>query len=184
MWKTFFPILQWLPNYKLSYFKSDFFSGLTLTAYAIPVSLAYATLAGLPPQYGIYGYIIGGILYAIFGSSKQLAIGPTSAISILIGTAIATVAEGNIERIINIASITALMFAAMSIASYFLRLSSIINFISETVLVGFKAGAALTIGLTQLPKLFGLSGGGHNFMERAQILFFQLPNTNYVILVF
>ena len=184
MWKTFFPILQWLPNYKLSYFKSDFISGLTLTAYAIPVSLAYATLAGLPPQYGIYGYIIGGILYAIFGSSKQLAIGPTSAISILIGTAIATVAEGNIERIINIASITALIFAGMSIASYFLRLSSIINFISETVLVGFKAGAALTIGLTQLPKLFGLSGGGHNFIDRAQILFFQLPNTNYVILVF
>ena len=129
MWKTFFPILQWLPNYKLSYFKSDFISGLTLTAYAIPVSLAYATLAGLPPQYGIYGYIIGGILYAIFGSSKQLAIGPTSAISILIGTAIATVAEGNIERIINIASITALIFAGMSIASYFLRLSSLINFI-------------------------------------------------------
>src|SRR6202008_2246919 len=176
MWKKVFPILQWLPNCSGSFFKNDLVSGFTLTAYAIPVSLAYASLAGLPPQYGIYGYLTGGLLYAIFGSSKQLAVGPVSAISILIGTAIAGLAEGDAHRWADVASITALLFACMSIAAYFLRLSSMINFISETVLTGFKAGAALTIGLTQLPKLFGVPGGGHTFIERVKLLFFQLPD--------
>jgi sulfate permease, SulP family len=184
MWKKFFPVLQWLPGYSAKYFKADLVSGFTLTAYAIPVSLAYASLAGLPAQYGIYGYLIGGILYAIFGSSRQLAVGPTSAISILIGTAVGALAEGDAHRWIDIASVTALLFAGMSIAAYIFKLSSLINFISETVLVGFKAGAALTIGLTQIPKLFGVSGGGHDFVERAKILFFQLPDTNFVILIF
>jgi len=184
MWKKIFPILQWLPNYSFNFFKGDIVSGFTLTAYAIPVSLAYSSLAGLPPQYGIYGYLIGGLFYAIFGSSRQLAVGPTSAISILIGTVIAALSEGDAHRWVDIASITALLFAGMSIVSYLLRLSSIINFISETVLVGFKAGAALTIGLTQIPKLFGVAGGGSNFLERLKILFFQLPDTNLTILIF
>ncbi len=184
MWKKVFPILEWLPNYSKSFLKADLISGFTLTAYAIPVSLAYASLAGLPAQYGIYGYLIGGILYAIFGSSKQLAVGPTSAISILIGTAIAALSEGDAQRWVDVASVTALLFAGMSITAYFFKLSSLINFISETVLVGFKAGAALTIGLTQIPKLFGVPGGGHNFAERAKILLFQLPDTNIVILIF
>lgn len=184
MIKRVLPILQWLPNYSFNFFKADIVSGFTLTAYAIPVSLAYSSLAGLPPQYGIYGYLVGGILYAIFGSSKQLAVGPTSAISILVGTAIGALAQGDAHRWIDIASITALLFALMSITAYFFRLSSLINFISETVLVGFKAGAALTIGLTQVPKLFGVQGGGHNFVERAKILLFQLPDTNVTILLF
>ena len=184
MWKRIFPILNWLPQYNFNFFKADIFSGFTLTAYAIPVSLAYATLAGLPPQYGIYGYLIGGLFYAIFGSSSQLAVGPTSAISILIGTAIAALSKGDAHRWMDIASTTALLFAFMSITAYLLKLSSMINFISETILVGFKAGAALTIGLTQVPKIFGLSGGGHNFIERAKILITQLPDTNLVILLF
>jgi len=184
MLKKIFPILTWLPNYTTSLFKKDLIAGITLSAYAIPVSLAYASLAGLPPQYGIYGYLIGGLFYAIFGTSKQMAVGPTSAISILVGTAIASLAEGDAHRWIDIASITAFLFALMSIAAYFLRLSSMINFISETVLTGFKAGAALTIGLSQLPKLFGVSAGGHTFIERAKELCWQLPDTSLVVLVF
>lgn len=113
-----------------------------------------------------------------------MAIGPTSAISILVGTAIASLAEGDAHRWIDIASVTAFLFALMSFAAYFLKLSSMINFISETVSVGFKAGAALTIGLSQLPKLFGVSSVGHTFMERAKELFFQIPNTNWVVFGF
>ncbi|MBK6833389.1 MAG: SulP family inorganic anion transporter [Bacteroidetes bacterium] len=184
MLNKIFPILTWLPNYTTNLFKKDLVAGITLSAYAIPVSLAYASLAGLPPQYGIYGYLIGGLFYAIFGTSKQMAVGPTSAISILVGTAIASLAEGDAHRWIDIASVTAFLFALMSIAAYFLKLSSMINFISETVLVGFKAGAALTIGLSQLPKLFGVSSGGHTFLERAKELFFQIPNTNWVVFGF
>lgn len=179
-----FPSLLWFKGYNKITLKADFIAGITLAAYGIPVSLAYATLAGLPPEYGIYGYLIGGIFYAMLGTSKQLAVGPTSAISLLIGTTIADMAHGDVQRWADIASLTALIFAALAILAYLLRLSGIINFISETVLVGFKAGAALTIGLTQLPKLFGLKGGGDNFLERIITLIQQLPETNTTVLIF
>ena len=184
MWHKLFPPALWLKGYKTKVLKGDFIAGITLAAYGIPVSLAYATLAGLPPEYGIYGYLVGGFFYAILGTSKQLAIGPTSAISLLIGTTIADMAYGDVQRWADIASLTALVFSVLAILAYMLRLSGIINFISETVLVGFKAGAALTIGLTQLPKLFGVKGGGENFLERIISLFYQLPETNTAVLFF
>jgi len=146
--------LQWLSGYSLKTLGSDTIAGITLTAYAIPVSLAYATLAGLPPQYGIFGYLLGGFFYAMLGTGKQLAIGPISAISMLIGISLASMSGGDPQRWLDLASLTALVFAGMSILAYILHLDSIINFISETVLFGFKAGAALTIMLTQLPKMF------------------------------
>jgi SulP family sulfate permease len=184
MWQKLFPPALWLKGYNKKKLKGDFVAGITLAAYGIPVSLAYATLAGLPPEYGIYGYLIGGFFYAMLGTSKQLAIGPTSAISLLIGTTIADMANGDVQRWADIASLTALVFAALAILAYLLKLSGIINFISETVLVGFKAGAALTIGLTQLPKLFGVKGGGENFLESIIALFQQLPETNTTVLIF
>jgi SulP family sulfate permease len=178
------PSIKWLSGYSLSLFGKDAVSVLTLAAYAIPVSLAYATLAGLPPQYGIYGYLIGGIFYAILGTGRQLAVGPTSAISMLIGVTLADLSGGDIQRWIDLASLSALIFSAISILAYLIRLSSVINFISETVLVGFKAGAAITIGLSQLPKLFGVPGGGGSFISRLATLFHQLSDTNIYVLVF
>jgi SulP family sulfate permease len=183
MWKTVFPLLQWIKGYSLKYLGNDAVSGLTLAAYAIPVSLAYATLAGLPPQYGIYGYLIGGLFYAIFGTGMQLAVGPTSAISLMIGTTIATMAQGDVQRWADIASLTALVVAGISLLAYFLKLNSIINFISESILLGFKAGAAITIALTQLPKLFGVKAGGYSLFERVAILVRQLPETNLTVLI-
>src|SRR5664279_2324614 len=172
------PSVKWLHQYSLKIL------GLTLTAYAIPVSLAYATLAGLPPEYGIYGYLLGGAFYSMLGTGKQIAIGPTSAISMLIGVTLANFAKGDVQRWIDLASLSALMLAAMSILAYIIRLSSIINFISETVLLGFKAGAAITIGLTQLPKLFGVPGGGASVFNKFSMLFQQLPSTNLPVLLF
>ena len=84
---------------------------MTLAAYGIPVSLAYASLAGLPPQYGIYCYLVGGLFYALFGSSRQLAIGPTSAISMLVGVTVAGMAGGDPARWADIAALTALVMA-------------------------------------------------------------------------
>jgi SulP family sulfate permease len=184
MWKRLFPPLQWLKVYSTQNLQSDAIAGITLAAYAIPVSMAYASLAGLPVQYGIYGYLLGGIFYALLGTSRQLAIGPTSAISLLIGTTISTMANGDVQRWAEIASLTALIMAVFSLLAYLLHLSSIINFISESVLLGFKAGAAITIALTQLPKFFGVNGGGNGFFERLRILFGQLPETNLMVLIF
>ncbi len=183
-WRAAFPPAQWLATYRPQWLRHDAIAGVTLAAYGIPVSLAYASLAGLPPQYGIYCYLIGGLCYALFGSSRQLAIGPTSAISLLVGVTLADMAAGNPERWADIAALTALIVAAMCFLAWLLRLSSLVNFISETILLGFKAGAALTIAMTQLPKLFGVKGGGENFFERVVILVNQLPETNLAVLAF
>jgi sulfate permease, SulP family len=183
LWNIF-PPLTWIRGYSLKYLQKDAIAGVTLAAYAIPVSMAYASLAGLPVQYGIYGYLVGGLFYALFGTGMQLAIGPTSAISLIIGSTVATMANGDPGRYAEIASLTALLVAAMSVLAYILRLNTIVNFISESVLLGFKAGAALTIALTQLPKLFGLDGGGSTFFERTAALLGQLPQTNLPVFFF
>jgi len=183
-WRAAFPPAQWLAVYRPQWLAHDAIAGVTLAAYGIPVSLAYASLAGLPPQYGIYCYLVGGLLYALFGSSRQLAIGPTSAISMLVGVTIAGMAEGDPARWADIAALTALLMGGMCVLAWLLRLSSLVNFISETILLGFKAGAALTIAMTQLPKLFGVKGGGDGFFERIVILWGQLPDTNPAVLTF
>jgi high affinity sulfate transporter 1 len=183
-WRAAFPPAQWLASYQPQWLAHDAIAGVTLAAYGIPVSLAYASLAGLPPQYVIYGYLVGGLFYALFGSSRQLAIGPTSAISMLVGVTIAGMAQGDQGRWADIAALTALVMGGMCVFAWLLRLSSLVNFISETILLGFKAGAALTIALTQLPKLFGVKGGGEHFFERIVILGGQLPDTNLAVLVF
>jgi high affinity sulfate transporter 1 len=183
-WRAAFPPAQWLAAYRPRWLANDAIAGVTLAAYGIPVSLAYASLAGLPPQYGIYGYLAGGLFYALFGSSRQLAIGPTSAISMLVGVTVAGMAAGDPGRWADIAALTALVMAGMCLLAWLLRLSSLVNFISETILLGFKAGAALTIAMTQLPKLFGVKGGGEDFFERAVVLGGQLPDTHLAVLAF
>ncbi len=154
---------------------------MTLAAYAIPVSLAYATLAGLPPQVGIYGYLLGGLGYALLGSSRQLAIGPTSAISLMIAATVGSMAEGDPRHYVQIASLTALMVAALCLFAWVFRLSVLVKLISDSILVGFKIGAGLTIAMTQLPSLFGVAGGGHNFFERVLLLIGQLGHIQALV---
>ena len=176
------PCLDWLPRYQPSWLKNDVVAGATLATYAIPVSLAYASLAGVPPHYGIYCYLVGGICYATLGTSRQLAIGPTAAISMMVGTTVAPMAAGDQARWAAIAALTALLVAILSGLAWLLRLSGLISFISETILTGFKAGAALTIGMTQLPKLFGVPAGGDDFFSKAWHLISALGQTNGLVL--
>lgn len=130
----------------------DLVAGITLAAYAVPVALAYASLAGLDPVAGIYGYMLGGLGYALLGSSRQLAVGPTSAISMLVGVTIAPMAAGDPLRLAHVAALAALMVAALAVIAWALRLSSLTSFVSDTILLGFKAGAGISIATTQLPS--------------------------------
>jgi len=180
---NFFPPAQWLAEYRADWIRHDITAGVTLAAYAIPVSLAYAGLAGLPPQVGIYGYMLGGIGYALLGSSRQLAIGPTSAISLMIAATVGALAAGDASRYAQIASVTALAVAALCLTAWIFRLSMLVRLISDSILVGFKAGAGLTIAMTQLPSLFGVKGGGHNFFERVVLFVGQLGGTHIIVLV-
>ena len=172
------PVLQWAPQYQKQWLRLDFVAGLTLAAYAIPVSLAYASLAGLPGEAGLYCYLLGGVAYAAFGTSRQMAVGPTSAISILVGASLGSIASGDTGRQVQLAMATAVLVAVISVLAWLFRAGNIINFISETVLSGFKVGAGLVIISTQLPKLFGLSTGGSNFFSRIWHLAQHLGQTN------
>src|SRR4029453_16036473 len=180
---SWFPPARWLAEYQPVWLSSDLVAGMTLAAYAIPVSLAYAGLAGLPPPVGVYGYLLGGIGYALLGASRPLAVGPTSAISLMIAGSVGAMAQGDAQRYAEIASLAAFTVAGLCFLSWLLRLSVLVKLISDSILVGFKAGAGLTIPMTQLPSLFGVPGGGHNFFERAVMFVGQLGQTNLVVLV-
>jgi sulfate permease, SulP family len=181
-WLGRLPPARWLAEYNGAWLPHDIVAGVTLAAYAIPVSLAYASLAGLPPQVGVYGYLLGGLGYALLGSSRQLAIGPTSAISLMIAGTVGAMAEGDALRYAQIASLTAFTVAVLCLIAWLLRLSALVKLISDSILVGFKAGAGLTIAMTQLPSLLGVAGGGHNFFERAVLLAGQVGQTHYLVL--
>ncbi|HWT08623.1 MAG TPA: SulP family inorganic anion transporter [Roseomonas sp.] len=169
------PPLGWMAAYRPAWFGADLLAGITLAAYAVPVALAYATLAGLPPQVGVYGYMLGGLGYALLGSSRHLAIGPTSAISLMVAAGVGAMAGGDAARYAAIASLAAFAVALLCLLGWALRLSVLVKLISDSILVGFKAGAGITIAVTQLPALFGVPGGGHNVIERIVLLTGQLP---------
>ncbi len=157
-------------------------AGVTLAAYAIPVSLAYATLAGLPPQVGLYGYMMGGLGYALAGSSRYLAVGPTSAISLMIASTVSEMAGGDTSRYAQIATAAAFGVGLFCVLAWVFRLSVLIKLISDSALTGFKAGAGLTIAITQLPALLGVKGGGHTLPDRLLLLAGQTHATNLTTL--
>ena len=181
---TILPIASWLPKYQKGFLKWDLIAGITLASFVLPESMAYATLAGVPSYYGIYCCITAGLLFALFTTSKHVAVGPTSSISLLVGSTVAILSGGDPDRWVGIASLAALAVACICLIAYFLKLSSLVNFISDSILLGFKAGAALSIMSTQLPKLFAVEGGGAHFFSRMGNLFQNLPNTNWLVLGF
>ncbi|MDD2582388.1 MAG: SulP family inorganic anion transporter [Desulfuromonadaceae bacterium] len=176
------PVIAWLPRYQVAWLWPDLIAGVTLAAYAIPVAMAYATLAGLSPQTGLYCYIFSGIAYALFASSRHLSIGPTAAISVMVASVAGKMAAGDLSTYAAIAAMTAGMVGGFYILAWILRLSSFVNFISESILLGFKAGAALSIASMQFPKLFGVAGGGDNFFERLLVTVQQLGSVHGTVI--
>ncbi len=156
----------WLRDYRPSWLAADAVAGITLAAYAVPQALAYATLAGLPPVVGIYGYLLGGLGYAFLGSSRHLAVGPTSAVALMVGVTVAPMAAGDPARWAAIAALVALLVSLLALVAWALRLSTLTSFVSDTILVGFKAGAGISIAATQLPSALGIPGGGDHFLGR------------------
>lgn len=181
-WARVFPIVEWLPEYRTPRLGHDLFAGLTLAAYAIPVAMAYSVLAGVNPQIGLYCYLASGLVYAVFATSHHLAIGPTAAISVMVASVIGGIAGGDPGLYASMTAVTAGLVALICVVAWVLKLNSFVNFISETILIGFRAGAALSIAATQLPKLFGVSGGGDHFFARMATLVDQLSATQPITL--
>jgi high affinity sulfate transporter 1 len=146
--------------------RPDLIAGLTLSAYLLPSAIADASLAGLPPEAGLYAVLFGGLVFWAFSSSRHTAISVTSAISLLIGTSIGDLAGGDATRYAGLAMATALMVGVLAITAWAVKGGAVVNFVSETVLVGFKCGIAFVLASTQIPKLFGFTGGHGNFWPR------------------
>ncbi len=177
-WRGMIFAARWLPSYDCQSFRPDLAAGVTLAAYLLPAALGDASLAGLPPQAGIYACLFGGLVWWLFCSSRQTAITVTSAISLLIGSSIGGMAHGDPGRYSALAACTAMLVAAIAFLAWLARAGSAVNFISESVMLGFKAGVALHLASTQLPKLFGVKGGHGDFWERIQIFLQHIGETN------
>jgi SulP family sulfate permease len=173
-----FPILRWAPRYRVNWLRADVMAGITVAAFCIPESMAYAGLAGLPPQAGLYASLLAVFAYAVFGTSRQAAIGPTSALSILVATGLAGLSLGDPLRYAHMAALLAMLVGAIAVVARILRLGFLVNFISESVLTGFSAGAAIYIATTQLGKLFGIEGAKGEFIERIVYIVQHLGTTN------
>jgi len=173
-----FPIVEWLPSYQKQWLPSDLIAGTTLAAFTIPEAIAYSDLAGMPPQAGLYACIAAPILYTILGTSRQLAVGPTSAVSVLVASALGALTVHSPAQYAALAAMTAILVGLMAFVAYFVRLGVLMKFISESVLVGFSSGAALYIASTQLGKLFGIHGAQGEFIERITHLTRHIGETN------
>ena len=173
----------WLGSYDRTWLRGDAAAGITLAAYVLPAAIGDASLAGLPPQAGLYACLFAGLVYWLFCSSKVTAMSVTSAISLLIGATLGTIDGGDPSRHAVLAACTALMVAVLAFLAYAARAGSIVNFFSETVLVGFKCGVAFYLASTQLPKLFGFAGSHGDFWERMAHFLRGLGQTNPASLV-
>jgi len=176
------PAAGWLRSYDRGAFQGDLFAGVTLAAYLLPASLGDASLAGLPPEAGLYACLFSGLLFWMFCSSQHTAVTVTSAISLLVGSSLGALAGGNPARFAALAACTAILVAALAFIAWLVRAGIIVNFISETVLIGFKTGIALLLASTQLPKLFGFSTAHGNFWENTGHFFNHLNDTHAVSL--
>ncbi|MFD0992198.1 SulP family inorganic anion transporter [Tenacibaculum geojense] len=150
------PILSWLPNYKKSQLKGDLIAGLTVAIILIPQGIAYALIAGLPPIYGLYSALVPQIVYAIFGTSRQVAIGPVAMDSLIVATGVSTLALAGSESYIAITILLALVVGVIQLLMGIFRLGFIVNFLSRPVITGFTSAVALTIGLNQFRNLLGV----------------------------
>ena len=155
--KTFFPFLNWINSYKKEYLSGDISAGLTVGVMLIPQGMAYAMLAGLPPIYGLYASTIPLIIYALFGTSPQLAVGPVAMVALLISSGVGALAEGGSAEYISLAILLALMVGLIQLAMGLFRLGFLVNFLSHPVIAGFTSAAALIIGFSQMKHLLGIS---------------------------
>ena len=162
--KELIPILEWLPNYNSSRLKGDFIAGITVSIILIPQGIAYALIAGLPPIYGLYCALVPQLVYAIFGSSRQVAIGPVAMDSLIVATGVSTLALAGSDSYIAIAILLALMVGSIQFLLGVFRLGFIVNFLSKPVISGFTSAVALTIGINQFRNLFGV-----DFVQSDQI---------------
>lgn len=180
-----FPFLTWLPEVTGGTLRADLLAGLTGAVIVLPQGVAYALIAGLPPQYGLYTAIVTAIVAGLFGSSRHLVSGPTAAISIVVFSVVSGVVAPDSPDFLAYVLTLTLLTGAIQLVLGLVRLGALVNFISHTVVIGFTAGAAVLIATSQLRHFFGLElPAGQAFLTTVTAFTQALPEANpYVVAV-
>jgi MFS superfamily sulfate permease-like transporter len=177
-----FPVPDWLRAYHQEWLRLDMVAGLTAAAVVIPKAMAYATIAGLPVQVGLYTAFLPMVIYAALGTSRPLSVSTTTTIAILSAAALGQAVPGGDAAALMTASVTlTLLVGVILVAAAILHLGFVANFISEPVLTGFKAGIGLVITLDQVPKLLGIHFDKGSFFHNLASIVQALPESSLVI---
>jgi len=176
------PILQWVPGYQRSWLRFDFIAGLTVCAILVPEGMAYAQLAGVPPEYAFYAAPIGLLAYALLGSSRQLVVAVSSAVAIMSAATISEIAAAGSAEYIALTAALAILAGLVSITAGILKLGRVAQFFSESVLLGFVFGLALLITVKQIPKILGVEAHGDTALAVVRDLLPHLSETDLLTL--
>src|SRR5437762_14120807 len=172
------PALNWLRAYNGSLLRGDTLAGITLAAYLLPAELGDASLANLPPQAGLYACLFGGLIFWVFCGSRFTAVSVTSAISLVIGSSLREITDGDVMRFGALAAGTALLVSLIAFVAWLAKAGVLVHFVSECVMTGFKCGVALVLASTQLPELFGFDSAHGSFWGNTGFFFKRLNETN------
>jgi len=164
------PSVEWIKNYDKKWLSGDISAGLTVGVMLIPQGMAYSMLAGLPPIYGLYAVTIPLIIYALLGTSRQLAVGPVAMVSLLIASGVGQLSEAGSEEYIALSILLAFLVGSIQLSMGVFRLGFLVNFLSHPVIAGFTSSAAIIIGFSQFKHLLGVKISGEKFSE----IFMQL----------
>ncbi len=177
------PFLAWLRNYRGHHLRADLVAGLTVAVVAVPQSIAYALIAGLPVQHGLYASIVPTIVACLWGSSAHLITGPTTAVSLVVYSTLVEVAAPGSAAYTQLAFLLALVVGAIQIGMGLARLGALLNFVSHSVILGFSAGAAVLIGFKQIPGFLGLThAGGGSLLSMLPEVIARLDETHLITL--
>jgi len=164
------PSVEWIKNYNKKWLSGDISAGLTVGVMLIPQGMAYSMLAGLPPIYGLYAVTIPLIIYALLGTSRQLAVGPVAMVSLLIASGVGQLSEAGSDEYITLSILLAFLVGSIQLSMGVFRLGFLVNFLSHPVIAGFTSSAAIIIGFSQFKHLLGVKISGEKFSE----IFMQL----------
>ncbi len=174
----YIPIIGWARSYQRQWLRDDLVSGVVVGMIMIPVAMAYAQMAGVPPQAGLYAAIVGMTTYALFATSRHIKITTSSTMSIMSLAVVAPLAAGDPAMLMTLSSALALTVGVIMLALSLAKLGFISDFLAKSVMTGYVFGVAGLIAMSQLPKVFGVPGGSGNFFEQLRQLIFKLPLTN------
>ena len=181
--RSYIPMLDWGRDYNRTAFQNDMIAAVIVTIMLIPQSLAYALLAGLPPEAGLYASILPIILYAIFGTSRALAVGPVAVVSLMTAAAVGQVAEQGTAGYAVAALTLAVLSGGILLAMGLLKLGFLANFLSHPVIAGFITASGVLIAVSQLKHILGVEAHGHSLPEMLSTLVGNIPDVNPITLV-